>query len=208
MPVISVSYNRKTVGKKNPPIREYRISYFRADGSAASGDEITDIHGLFAKVSASAAGRRAIHNGVADDAWLDGGYRIEVERDGGLAMTFAEVQQCMLHASLQQLAAMELVEVVTIPKSTLANIAGLPLAGARAWAEAVQQIEPYSDKQNVKLLASGGVKLLLDAGLLEVCDGSAEIQHAVPRSVAYCTIEKRDRKPAVESCPGEIGLVP
>ncbi len=188
MTAISVSYNKNITGEEFPPISQFRITYFRPDGQLATDDDVADIHMLVAKAAAQASTSR---RRSSEPEWSDGGYRVEVERDGALPMTFGEVQCCMLFESMQRLDAVQEVEVVTTPKATLAAVNGLPLLGVQAWAAAVQQLEPESDNQVVMLLEPEGAQVLLDAGLVERYDGDVENQYIVPRAVAYCSVESR-----------------
>ncbi|WP_373989089.1 hypothetical protein [Duganella sp. BuS-21] len=190
MTAISISYKKNTTGEIYPPISAFRISYLRPDGRPATGDDIAKIHDLMAQATSHAYIGRG-RKGNIEPEWSDGGYRVEVERDDGLPMTFADVQACILTESLDRLDARGPVEVVTISKVTLAAMTRLTLVGVQAWSEAVQQLQPESDDQVVTLQDPEGAQALIDAGLIDCYDVGGEIQYVLPRMIAYCSIEQR-----------------
>jgi hypothetical protein len=190
MTAISLTYNRNNTGEDYPRISAFTVSYWRPDGRPATSDDEAEIHKLMAQAAIQASkGRR--RKGIVEPEWSEGGYKVEVERDGGLPMTFAEVQACMLAKSMQQIDEREPVEVLTIPKATHAAVVALPLVGVQAWSEAVQQLQPESDDQVVTLEDPEGAQALIDAGLIDCYDVGGEIQYVLPRMIAYCSIEQR-----------------
>jgi len=167
-----------------------RNAYWRPDGRPATSYDVAEIHSLIAQAAIQASKGRS-RKGIIEPKWSEGGYQVEVERDGGLPMTFAEVQACILAKSMQQIDEKEPVEVLTIPKATHAAVVALPLVGVQAWSEAVQQLQPESDDQVVTLQDPEGAQALLDAGLIDRYDVGGKIQYVLRRAVAYCSIENR-----------------
>lgn len=190
MTAISVSYNKNTTGEEHPPISAFRIAYLRPDGRPATSYDIAEIHDLIAQATSQTSKVRS-RVGTIEPVWSDGGYRVEVERDGGLPMTFADAQTCILVESMQRLDAMGPVEVITFAKDTLAAVTSLPLVGVQAWSEAVQQLQPESDDQVVTLRDDEGADALVNAGLIDRYTVGGKIQYVLPRMVAYCSIERR-----------------
>lgn len=191
MTSISLIYKKNTTGEQFDAPAASRVEYFGPDGRPVPDDEIQAVYAQYSKEAIARFRDRSSNKGPTDPVFIPGGYRIEVERDDGLPLTYDEANACVIADRLVWLHAAEEVEVITIPKSTLAIVNGLPQAGRPAWAEIVQQLEPDNDEQVITLPASEGLELLLDAALIERYVGGTENQFIVSRHVAYCSVERR-----------------
>jgi len=187
---ISLIYKKNTSGVEQPNDDAYVVTYLSPDGMPATDAERGEVFFQFGKDVVDYRQRlKADPNAIIGEEGPEN-YRIKVERADGLGMTFDQFYICVLANQFIWIQGGEPTVVTITPTAIHRVVANLPEAGAHAWADAIEQLEPDSDEQVVELADVVGTQLLLDAGLVTRHVDGAQNQYLVPRTVAYSKLER------------------
>lgn len=195
MTSISLHYKKNTTGEQFGPPSAFSIDIFRWDGQRATPEEEIEAFQQYSRDHVARFTKRIPTDGYGDAACKPGGYNIYIERSDGLPLSLDDIGVLVLTNRMAagqeegECGDLDTVECINSPRQVQGVVAALDPVGVKAWFEAVQQLEPAKEPQVVTIADRNGAMLLLDAGLIERFEGSEKNQYAVPRTVAYCTLE-------------------
>ncbi|MES2017002.1 MAG: hypothetical protein V4484_10950 [Pseudomonadota bacterium] len=195
MTSITLHYKKSATGEQiDPPIKGFRLQVFRWDGHRATREEECEALQQYSRDAVDRFKKVIATDGYGDNECLPGGFHVTVERADGLPLTLADIDVVVLQYKLMSMQdeiednGLDTIESINSPRLVQGAVAALAPAGLSAWFAAIQQLEPGTEPQVVRLADQSGAMLLLDAGLIEQFDESKSL-YTVPRTVAYCSLE-------------------